>query len=212
MQRAVASSPSKTALATSPTSTSPKKSYINHQQQKPSSKRQRLSDGSPAAISSTSVSGEGQSYDDAMRAALAAEEALRVQADERRAKVRGESRWALSFMNPQYPTGREVGDGGQGSRNPVLPLQVVTAGYGDIDAFTAGKGEIGRDKNSTSTFKGSNESNSMQGSSSNVGRRTFGKYKRRALEVPFTLPITIFIIFLYVLRLVFSHLYLSHAF
>lgn len=201
MQRSIASSPTsssprnsssnKTTLAASPTSTSPKasrKDHGHHHQQQPPSKRQRLSNGSPAAVPSSSVSGDGQNYDDAMRAALAAEEALRVQADERRAKVRGESRWALSFMNPQYPTG--PGDDGeeQDDSNPMLPLQVVTAGYGDIDAFTASKGEIGNDKDYTSTSKRSNESKSMHDSNSSVGRRTFGKYKRRASEVPFSLP------------------------
>ena len=207
MQRSIASSPtssspknnnSKTRLAASPTSASPKNSHNDHPKQPPS-KRKRLSNGSPAAVPSTGVSGGDQSYsynhsqnyDDAMRAALAAEEALRVQADERRAKVRGESRWALSFMNPQYPTGEGDGDGGHGSKSQVLPLQVVTAGYGDIDAFTASTGGLGSEKEYTSTIRRSNESQSTQDGNSSVGRRTFGKFKRRVSEVPFFLSIIV---------------------
>ena len=200
MQRSAASSPTTSSpnSKNSPTAssgTSPR--TTRDSQQRPPSKRQRLSNGTSASVPSTPLSNSDQTpnlnhdqfYDEAMRAALAAEEALRAQADERRAKIRGESRWTLSFRDPQYPGRNEIGRGEEEHKeNPAVPLQVITAGYGDIDVFTAvsggGKGASRRDTEYANVVNGSDELGSMRDSVPGVGRRTFGKFKRRTSEVP----------------------------
>lgn len=96
MQRAAASSPT-----TSPSVPS-----------EPSSKRQRLGDGSPATPSA-----DAQAVHDA----LAAEELKRTQALERQAADAGETKWVLSFKD-QQPIAAHT------------PMRIVTAGYSTIDS------------------------------------------------------------------------------
>ena len=197
MQRSAASSPTtsssqdrKTLLT--PSKTSPK-TLRDSQEQRPS-KRQRLSNGKSSSVSSMPLSNSNQAselshsqaYDEALRAALAAEEALRVQADERRAIIRGESRWTLSFRDPQYPSSDDTRGGEvKNSISLVAPLRVVTAGYGDIDTLSATPGaEMASDERNTENAQGDDESVSVQEKVPSLGRRTFGKFRRRASEVP----------------------------
>jgi hypothetical protein len=118
----------------------------------PPSKRQRLSTGSsfPATTSSD--------YE-AVRAALAAEELKRAQAIERQAAEAGETRWVLSFRDPE-----ESGEGK--GREPAL--KVVSAGFAVIDAV--GDGELSKEKEGVGRTVG--------------GRRRFGK-----VEVRFVHPL-----------------------
>ena len=118
----------------------------------PPSKRQRLSTGSsfPATTSSD--------YE-AVRAALAAEELKRAQAIERQAAEAGETRWVLSFRDPE-----ESGEGK--GREPAL--KVVSAGFAVIDAV--GDGELSKEEEGVGRTVG--------------GRRRFGK-----VEVRFVHPL-----------------------
>lgn len=94
----------------------------------PPSKRQRLSAGaSPPATPSSDY--------EAVQAALAAEELKRAQAVERQAAEAGETRWVLSFRDPE--------EGGQG-REKQPALNVVSAGFAVIDA--AGDEELSEEE------------------------------------------------------------------
>lgn len=78
----------------------------------PPAKRQRTSAASSPATPSD--------YD-AVQAAVAAEEAKRAAAMERQAAEAGETRWVLSFMEPEKESRRKSS------------LNVVSAGYADLD-------------------------------------------------------------------------------
>ena len=105
MQRAAASSPAQPSTPASQTSQSPSQ---------PPSKRQKVSPfpSSPA----TSLSDQ-----QAIQAALDAEQAKRSEALERIAAERGETKWMLSYMN-------------EGNADTGAGFRVTKAGYGDIDA------------------------------------------------------------------------------
>lgn len=111
----------------------------------PPAKRVRLSNGtaSPATPSSTH---------EAVQAALAAEEEQRLHALEKHATGSGEMRWVLSVQ--EQP--RENGG-----------LNVVTAGFGDIDSLDLQVNGVDEEEDS---------------SRATVGRRTFGKIKRPVTE------------------------------
>ena len=113
----------------------------------PPSKRQRLSIGSSSPATPSS------DYE-AVQAALAAEELKRVQAIERQAAEAGETRWVLSFRDPE-----ESGEGK--GREPAL--KVVSAGFAVIDAV--GDGELSEEEEGVRRTVG--------------GRRRFGKVKVR---------------------------------
>src|ERR1700722_1891124 len=94
----------------------------------PPSKRQRFSTGSsPPATTSSDA--------EAVRAALAAEELKRAQAIERQAAEAGETRWVLSFRDPEESGERK-------GREPAL--KVVSAGFAVIDAV--GDGELSEEE------------------------------------------------------------------
>jgi len=118
----------------------------------PPSKRQRLSTrSSPPATTSSDY--------EAVRAALAAEELKRAQAIERQAAEAGETRWVLSFRDPE-----ESGEGK--GREPAL--KVVSAGFAVIDAV--GDGKLNEEEEGVGRTVG--------------GRRRFGK-----VEVRFVHPL-----------------------
>jgi len=104
MQRAAASSPTTPVTPTSSSTQSP--SYS-------SSKRQKLAHSPSTPV--TPLSDQ-----QAIQAALDAEEAKRSEALEKIAAERGETKWVLSFVDEQ-----------RGERNGGL--RVAKAGYGDID-------------------------------------------------------------------------------
>jgi hypothetical protein len=118
----------------------------------PPSKRQRLSTGSSFPTTTSS------DYE-AVRAALAAEELKRAQAIERQAAEAGETRWVLSFRDPE-----ESGEG----KGRELALKVVSAGFAVIDAV--GDGELSKEEEGVGRTVG--------------GRRRFGK-----VEVRFVHPL-----------------------
>ncbi|KAF2096065.1 hypothetical protein NA57DRAFT_78837 [Rhizodiscina lignyota] len=118
----------------------------------PPSKRVRLSNGtaSPATPSFTQK---------AVEAALAAEEEQRIRALEKHAALSGETRWVLAVQEPPRV------DGG---------LNVVTAGFGDIDKLDddSGEAELRMDENAKEEGL----------ARPTTGRRTFGKVKRPVEE------------------------------
>ena len=105
MQRAAASSP---AQASTPGS------WTSHSPSEPPTKRQRLS-------SSHSTSATPLSDQQAIQAALDAEEAKRSKALARVAAERGETKWALSYVDEE-------------ERRRRAGFKVAQAGYGEIDA------------------------------------------------------------------------------
>lgn len=111
----------------------------------PPSKRVRLSNGTASPITPSA-------QQNAVQAALAAEEEKRIQALERHAADSGETRWVLSV---------------QEQPRPQQSLDVVTAGFGDIDSL---------DHEEDSLFdKGDEDDDIAPGP---TGRRIFGKMKR----------------------------------
>ena len=92
-----------------------------------------------------------------------------------RAQVRGENRWTLSFIEPAYPERMKAGDGGV-----EAPLQVVSAGYGDIDSGRVGL--IGGVGAGSEGVDGVNRSgaNTLHDGGMVAGRRTFGKFKKNS--------------------------------
>ena len=134
MQRAAASS-----LSLSP-STPPE----------PSTKRQRLSNGSYNATPASTPRSDAQAVEEA----LAREEHRRNEGLEREAANRGESKWYLSYKELNSPVVK-------------TPLRIVSAGYADIDAPDTGR--------QTST----EEDDEVNNTSQIHGRRNFGKFTRR---------------------------------
>ncbi|KAF2841156.1 hypothetical protein M501DRAFT_989710 [Patellaria atrata CBS 101060] len=112
----------------------------------PPSKRIRLSNGTGAPTGTTS-------HYDAVQTAVAAEELKRSQAVERQAVESGETRWVLSFQEPD--------------ESPKAGLQVVTAGYAAIDGTI--HDSYGYDHENIPRTSGLE------------GRRSFGKFNK-ALE------------------------------
>lgn len=116
----------------------------------PPIKRQRLSNGSVKSThSSTPHHGAQQ-----MPNALAGEEQKRTQVVNHEPADRGESRWYLSFKEPQAPS-------------VDSPLRIVSAGYSMLDA---------------AKDRSSEEEEESQASRQVKGRRSFGKFNR-TLEV-----------------------------
>ena len=115
----------------------------------PPSKKQRLSSGSYNSTSPSVSKTDVQ----AVQEALAAEEEKRTKALEREAAGRGESKWYLSFKEPQTPEIKS-------------PLQFVTAGYSMLDAASSLK-ERSSEEDSTEAVR-----------PTVPGRRSFGKFNR----------------------------------
>ena len=85
--------------------------------EEPMAKRQKLSNGSPRVLNSTSTFGDAT----AIRAALAAEEAKREEALSRQSRGDDETRWMFSFRAEER--GQEEG------------LKVQKVGYAGLDAY-----------------------------------------------------------------------------
>ncbi|KAI6809906.1 hypothetical protein KC332_g12580 [Hortaea werneckii] len=112
----------------------------------PPSKKQRMSDGSGVSTPPSASRSDAA----AAKEAVAAEERQREEAFDREAADRGESKWYLSFKQPQKPVS-------------ASPFRVVSAGYSTLD------GSNTKDKDS----EDEGESAEPQ-----VGRRSFGKFNK----------------------------------
>ena len=119
----------------------------------PPSKKQRLSNGSFASTPSSTPRSDAQAIEEA----LAAEEQRRTEAVEREAADRGETKWYLSFKEPQAPAQES-------------PLRIVSAGYSTLDAAVH------------STDRSSEEDVDLDVPQQVKGRRSFGRFNR-SLEV-----------------------------
>lgn len=119
----------------------------------PSSKRQRMSNGSYASTPSSTPRSDAQRIEEAK----AAEEQKRTEAVEREGVQRGETKWYLSFKEPPRTT-------------PQTPLRIVSAGFSTLDASDAAKN------------KSSDEDENVDEVPQETGRRSFGKFNR-AIEV-----------------------------
>jgi hypothetical protein len=118
----------------------------------PPSKRQRLSNGSHISTPSSTPRSDAQAVEEA----LAAEELRRTEALEREAADRGETKWYLSFEEPQ-PSIQES------------PLRIVSAGFSMLDATRPAADR-------------SSEEDVDVDVPTAKGRRSFGKFNR-SLEV-----------------------------
>ena len=116
----------------------------------PPSKKQRMSDGSGISTPPSTSRSDAA----AAKEAVAAEERQREEAFDREAADRGESKWYLSFKQPQKPAS-------------ASPFRVVSAGYSTLD------GSNTKDKNSE---------DEAESAEPQVGRRSFGKFNK-GLEV-----------------------------
>ena len=114
------------------------------------SKRQRLYNGSYNSTASSTPRSDAQAIEEA----LASEEQKRNEALEREAEERGETKWYLSFKEPQ-------------SSVTTTPLRVVSAGYSTLDATNPG------------AVSPSQEDDGPGSARENPGRRSFGKFNRR---------------------------------
>lgn len=119
----------------------------------PPSKKQRLSNGSYASTPSSTPRSDAQAIEEA----LAAEEQRRTEALEREAADRGETKWYLSFKEPQTPAQES-------------PLRIVPAGYSTLDAAAHSK------------ERPSDDDVEIDVPLQAKGRRSFGKFNR-SLEV-----------------------------
>jgi len=124
----------------------------------PPAKKQRLSSGSYTSSPLSTPTSDAQ----AVQEALAAEEQKRAEALEREAADRGESKWYLSFKEPQTPVAES-------------PLHVVSAGYSTLDAAASA-----RDRSSE-------EEGTDLVRPSFAGRKSFGKFNK-VIEVRHDLP------------------------
>ncbi|KAK4542265.1 hypothetical protein LTR36_006918 [Oleoguttula mirabilis] len=115
----------------------------------PPSKKQRLSTGSYNSTPSSAPRSDSQ----AVQEALAAEEQKRTAALERQAADRGESKWYLSFKEPQTSATES-------------PLLVVSAGYSMLDAASTAKERSSEEEGTEATRP------------SIAGRRSFGKFNK----------------------------------
>lgn len=114
----------------------------------PAAKKQRLSNGS---FKSTPVSTPKSEVE-----APTPEEQKREEAFAREAAARGDSKWYLSFQEPQSPA-------------VLSPLRIVSAGYGALDSAGAAQEQASDEE----------EENARP---QMAGRRSFGKFNR-ATEV-----------------------------
>lgn len=145
MQRAAASSPSPSNTTSVPDTP-------------PSSKRQKLSNGSHNSTPSSTPTPRTDAQ--AIEEALAAEEQKRNEALEREAARRGETKWYLSIQEPQSPAIK-------------LPaLRIVSAGFGALDSASAVQPDAASDDDDVA----------RKGRPQMSGRRSFGKFNRK-LEV-----------------------------
>lgn len=116
----------------------------------PPSKRQRMSDGSGISTPPSASRSDAT----AAKEAVAAEERQREEAFDREAADRGESKWYLSFKQPQKPAS-------------ASPFRVVSAGYSTLDG---------------SNTKDQDSEDEDESTGPHVGRRSFGKFNK-GLEV-----------------------------
>ena len=112
----------------------------------PPIKRQRLSNGSVKSTHSSTPHHGAQPLPNPP----AGEEQKRTQVANNEAADRGESKWYLSFKEPQAPT-------------VDSPIRIVSAGYSMLDAI--------KDRSSE-------DENELQASQQIKGRRSFGKFNR----------------------------------
>ena len=119
----------------------------------PPSKRQRMSNGSYASTPASTPKSDAQAIEEA----LAAEEQKRTEALEREAADRGETKWYLSFKEPEASVAQ-------------TPLRIMSAGFSTLDSTSAA-----RDRSS-------DEDVDTTKPPSSFGRRSFGKFNR-SLEV-----------------------------
>ncbi|KAK4565880.1 hypothetical protein LTR86_003729 [Recurvomyces mirabilis] len=115
----------------------------------PPSKRQRLSNGTFNSIPSSAAQREARLVEEA----IAAEAKKREDALEREAADRGESKWYLSYKQPNTPGAESV-------------LKVVSAGYSSLDGAGTTRGED------------SDEELVEQARPKFVGRKSFGKFNK----------------------------------
>ena len=120
----------------------------------PPSKKQRLSNGSQLSPYNSSAASTPKSDAQTVEDALASEERKRSEAIEREAADRGESKWYLSYKEPQAPAVES-------------PLRIVSAGYSALDAS-------GNNRSSEEENEGSKPPV--------VGRRSFGNFNRTAAD------------------------------
>ena len=118
----------------------------------PPSKRQRMSNGSHVSTPSSTPRSDAQTVEEA----LAAEEQRRTEALEREAADRGETKWYLSFKEPENTVQES-------------PLRIVSAGFSMLDAARP-------------AVDGFSEEEVDVNVSTAKGRRSFGKFNR-SLEV-----------------------------
>ena len=148
MQRAAASSPSPSNTTSAPDTP-------------PSSKRQKLSNGSHNSTPSSTPTPRSDAQ--AIEEALAAEEQKRNEALEREGARRGETKWYLSIQEPALPAVKPTA------------LRVVSAGFAALDAESAVQpGLLSEDEDATGSRRPQMS-----------GRRSFGKFNRK-LEVRYT--------------------------
>jgi len=145
MQRAAASSPTSSNTADSPDTP-------------PSSKRQRLSNGSHNSTPSSTPTPRSDAQ--AIEEALAAEEQKRNEALEREGARRGETKWYLSIKEPESPVVKPTA------------LRIVSAGFGALDGGVPSQPDVASDEDDATGMRRPQMS----------GRRSFGKFNRK-LEV-----------------------------
>ncbi|KAI7249522.1 hypothetical protein KC343_g3957 [Hortaea werneckii] len=112
----------------------------------PPSKKQRMSDGSGLSTPPSASRSDAA----AAKEAVAAEERQREEAFNREAADRGESKWYLSFKQPQKPAS-------------ASPFRVVSAGYSTLDG---------------SNMKDKDSEDEGESAEPQVGRRSFGKFNK----------------------------------
>ena len=126
----------------------------------PSAKRQKLNDATALA--------ERQVLD----AALAAEEAKRVEAQGKGGEERGETKWVLSYREEERKSDAGGAGAGTGTGMRKGGLRVERMGYSEIDAETGGG-----DGDGNGDGEGARRWRPVV-----VGRRSFGRFNK-ALEV-----------------------------
>jgi hypothetical protein len=116
----------------------------------PSGKRQRLSNGSYQSTPASTPRSDSQLVEDA----LASEERKRVEALEKEAANRGETKWYLSIKEPAPQAAKS-------------PLRVVSAGYSTLDADSKQQRSADEEEDDTDSR------------SQIHGRRSFGNFNRK---------------------------------
>lgn len=136
-----------------------------------SAKRQKLSDGTPAAPSPSTP------QQSALEAAIEAEERLRAEALARQAKEAGETEWVLNFADSERGAGVIPNSGVNGTKKENLPV-FVSCGWASIDAEL----DDGVGMRKMTGIVNDDEEEEEEEEGQVVGRRAFGGFKRKTTE------------------------------